>query len=320
MAAGTGSRRVSPQHQLSDYLQAELLHTLGAYQLACDKLDELFDGVGSPRADTTPREVIRASRKCNEHLRDALHRSGTTGAVGMGRRRHPSPHDKPPPPPSPDLLLRVSDFYNTAATALGHYLKSGPTRRNWRARTEGQRLGRLVAVIHDPQRRGLVSAAQEENLIRGRLGRMLHRLEYVNGLLPDSLRPPQRTAKALRDPHDIRQDDARSFREILEDHTGMKAPFAALHLTVLESLSDAHMWMHEAEHLRAQSFGSMFTEIPKTHAEMKRAPRRSVALNTFVYVAGRTVPWIFAEDEEERDYVLADYESCCETLTPTYCM
>jgi tetratricopeptide (TPR) repeat protein len=320
LPTATSSRRVSPQHQLSDYLQAELLHTLGAYQLACAKLEELSDGVGSPRADTTPREVIETARKCNEHLREALHHPGTAGVDGSEHRRHPSPYDKPPAPPSPDLLLRVSDFYNTAATALGLYLESGPKRPRWRAKTDGQRLGQLIAVIHDPQRCGPVSADQQENLIRGRLGRMLHRLDYVNGLLPDPLRPPRPGSTAPRGAHDVRQDDARSFREILEDHTGMRAPFAAMHLTVLESLSDAHMWMHHAEHLRAQGFGTMFTQIPETHAAMKQALRRSVALNTFVYVAGRTMPWIFAENEEERDYVLDDYESCCETLTPTYCM
>ena len=80
------------------------------------------------------------------------------------------------------------------------------------------------------------------------------------------------------------------------------------------------MWMHQAEHLRAQAFGTMFTHIPDTHTSIRTMLRRSIVLNTFVYVTARTAPWVFAENEEECDYVRDNYEKCCNTLTPTYCM
>ncbi len=307
------TQRVSTQHQVSDFLQAELLHTLGAYMLAADRLGELRESIGNQRADTTLREVVDASLNCNEHLRDALHRPSTSSTAPQERRRHPSPYNERPEPLWPDLLLRVSDFYSAAATALSLHLET-KTGRGRRA-TDGHKLGKLLAVIHDPQRRGVVSKERETSLIRGRLHRTLYRLEEVNKLIPEELRPPQRTAEAPRG-----SGEARAFREILDDHMGVDSSFTALHLTVLEALSDAHMSMHEAEHIRSQSFGTMFTRIPETYAETQTALRRSVVLNTFVYVVGRSVPWVFAEDEVERDYVINSYEQCCETLTPTYCM
>jgi tetratricopeptide (TPR) repeat protein len=307
------AQQVSTQHQVSDFLQAELLHTLGAYRLAADKLGELRKGIGDRRADTTLREVVDAAQGCNEHLRDALHRPSASNAESQERRRHPSPYNERPDPLWPDLLLRVSDFYSVAATALSLHLEMKTGRRQ--GGTGGHKLGSLLAVIHDPQRRGVVSKETEESLIRGRLHRTLYRLEEVNKLLPETLRPPQPTSETLHG-----SGEARAFREILDDHMGADSSFTALHLTVLEALSDAHMSMHEAEHVRSQSFGTMFTRIPETHAEMQTALRRSVVLNTFVYAVGRSMPWVFAEDENERDYVVNEYEKCCETLTPTYCM
>ncbi len=313
---------VSAQHQLSDFLQAELMHTLGAYRLACRKLDELLDGAGSPRADATPRKMLEAARRCNEHLQQDLHRPKPTGAdpsVPNRTRRHPSPLAGDLDPPDEGLLLRISDFYNTAATALALHMdaRRKPSRKT---ETEGQRLGRLLAVIHDPQRRRAAKGKNDEQLIYGRLGRTLFRLEETNKLLDPVLRPAPRDFAAPRRVRDTRHDDTRHFREILEDHAGTETPLGALHLTILEALSDAHMWMHQAEHWRSQDFGRMFTEIPQTHREVKRALTRAIVMNTFVYVAGRALPWVFADGEQERDYVIDDYESCCETLTPTYCM
>ena len=307
------TQRVSSQHQVSDFLQAELLHTLGAYRLAADKLAELRESIGDHRADTTLREVVDAARGCNEHLRDSLHRPSASSTAPNERRRHPSPYTERPEPLWPDLLLRVSDFYSVAATALSLHLETKTHRRQ--GKTAGHKLGSLLAVIHDPQRRGVVSKEREASLIRGRLHRTLYRLDEVNKLLPEPLRPAKWTAEAPRG-----SGDARAFREILDDHMGVDGSFTALHLTVLEALSDAHMSMHEAEHVRSQSFGTMFTRIPETYAEMQTALSRSVVLNTFVYVVGRSTPWVFAEDEVERDYVINAYEKCCDTLTPTYCM
>ena len=48
--------------------------------------------------------------------------------------------------------------------------------------------------------------------------------------------------------------------------------------------------------------------------------RYSLVLNTFVYMAAESAPWIFAEDERERDYVISNYDDCVRTLAPTYCI
>jgi hypothetical protein len=290
MSADDGLKRLA-QHQISELLQAELLHTLGSYRLAGAKLETLRRSLGDTRADTALREVVEAGHRCNEHLRDGLHRAMSRDAKPDECRRHPSPYGDGDHGPDLDLLLRISDFYETSATALSlHFEAKGSG--NQRGSPEALKLGGLLAVIHDPQRRGAVSVEEESSLIRGRLDRTLNRLAQVNELLPPAHKPPTPDGR-LRE-----VGDSRAFREILDDHAGVNSTYTALHLLALEAMSEAHMCMHQAEHLRSQSFGPMFTEIPETNAAMETVLQRSVVLNTFAYVVGRSMPWVFAENEE----------------------
>jgi tetratricopeptide (TPR) repeat protein len=325
----------SAQHQISELLQAELLHTLGSYRFAGAKLETLrkslgaeedkdsdakrVKGPGTKRAEAVLYDIANAALVCNDHLCDRLHRAAPVdGALEGGR--HPSPYESDEDAVlDNDLLKRIAHFYETAATALGVYMNAKGKKRagaegDGREESPGVRLGRIVAVIHDPQRRSALSEEEDSLLLRGRLDRMMWRLEQVNELLGSAR--PRSLLKEL--PADI--EHASAFSEILRDHVDIRIKQGALHLTVLEALSEAHMCMHQAEHLRSQSFGAMFTTIPETNRAMEVLLRRSVVLNTFAYVVGRSMPWIFAESAEERDYVLDNYDRCCTTLTPTYCM
>lgn len=314
----------STQHRLSDFLYAELLHTLGAYGLASEKLDAMYDKSGGRPEEKALRDTIKEAGSHNQLLREWLHHPNPELEANPDpdlepneRRRHPSPIRCKCEKPlcrcrstDPSVLNAVYSFYGIADHALGIHLEvlagKGP------ASMPGAELGELLARIHDPQRR--TSAAPDQLLVKGRRERTQYRLKEVEAQLK-----LEGLAASLGPPGDA------DFGAVLNDclDTQGNAGRQPLHVTILKALSDAHKWMHQAEHLRSQTFGAMFTKIPETHAKMETMLKRSIVLNTFVYFAARSVPWVFAENNEERHQLVESFESfddCCRRLTPTYCM
>lgn len=325
MSPTSALKYTSHQHQLSEFLYAELLHSMGTYRVAADKLEELHDNLGGQPAGAaaisgggkdnlhegrdlriTLHEVVSQALSYNARLSKELHHpigKVDDAADGDERSRHPSPLKSRNETPDPELLKPILAFYTTTTEALR--LHQGRIGRKEDQSDAGQ-LGRLLAYIHDPQRRSRLEL--DEKLVEDRAERMQNRYEEI-GTLPG--------AKTLPTPN------ADGFASILHDHldvTPQDDRSPPLHLSILKALSDAHKWMHEAEHCRSQPFNEMFTEIPATDARVENLLTRSIALNTFVYVAARRAPWIFAEHDEERAHVVKHYEECCESLSPTYCM
>jgi tetratricopeptide (TPR) repeat protein len=293
------------QRELSDFLNAEVRHTLGAYKLAEDQLEALRKSISGREEDDALLKVVGKAKFLNQQLRTLLH-DPQLEVEPRDRHRHPSPFKDPKEKPNPDLLLELNCFYETAAAALTDHL--GDPDRDWKKRSDAEKLGRHLAQIHDPQRRN--EEAPTALLVQGRLDRTLYRLAEVNRVLKST--PGGSTPEPAH---------ANRAAEILQDHIGAKEPPAKpLYLTMLEALNDAHRWMHQAEHLRSQSFGSMFTEIEETDAKVHSALERSIVLNTFVYFGARSLPWIFAENEEEHAQVVEEYDKSCKSLTPTYCL
>jgi hypothetical protein len=306
------------QQQLSEFLYAEMAHTVGAYKVACDKLESLLgelrrrkEEAGAPSETPPAREVLEkaaeAALQCNLHLRRELHRSTNLEEEDDGMSRRPSPYvssQREEYFSERELLLDVSTFYGDAATALTMHLQE-PERGAKLDAPPGFVLGARLAFAQDPQRRG-----DHAELIRGRIDRTVARHGDVNDLRGRKPEPPAAKPR----PSKARND---RFRAILDGSAGGKQ---SLLLTILKAMTEAHMAMHEAEHIRAQTFGKMFSSIPDTQKEAQRLLRYGLELNTFVFAAARATPWIFSEDDAERDFVLVNYPKCCETLAPTYCM
>ncbi len=306
MAAEQTTSPALAQRQLSDFLNAELLHTLGAYDLAQKKLGQLQNEISGRKEDTTLLKVVRKAKFLNEQLRLLLH-DPQRELDSAKRLRHPSPFKKPEEKPDPNLLTQVGSFYETAANALVLHVRDQD--KDWETSSDGEKLGRRLAHIHDPQRRN--EEAPTQLLVRGRLERTRFRLTEVGRVLQGT--PGERPKPPVSKVED--------FGKILNDHMGSQGEAGeSLHLTMLKALNDAHRWMHQAEHLRSPNFSSMFTGIGETDSKVEQALERSIVLNTFVYFGARSLPWIFAEDEEERALVVAEYDTCCKNLTPTYCL
>jgi tetratricopeptide (TPR) repeat protein len=316
MAGASGASGMETQKQLSEFLYAELLHSLGVYNGASEKLGALRSDLGGIQSG--PEDAARwrlnkaaeAALHCNSHLRDQLHHSADIDGQPT-RRGQPSPFPAAEERayPTVSLLHSIADFYEDAIAALDLHLGDPKRGRDAKA-PHGHVLGHRFAFIHDPQRRRRELGDGERGpLIEGKIARNETRLAKVEDLLP--------LAEKSKRSKPGKAEQNRRFEAILR---GDASSNHSLLLTIIQAMSEAHMWMHEAEHIQSQSFGEMLVGIPETYASSQRMLRYSLALNTFVYMATKSAPWIFAEDERERDYVISNYDDCVRTLAPTYCI
>lgn len=318
------ARGTALQRQLSEFLYAETLHTLGSYKPACEKSKALQRELEIAAArkgegeDSLAEEVLgkaaAAGFRCNDHLRKGLHRPmGLESERFLGRRPTPFSEkeeegERKDFAPDAGLLAEIATFYGDAEVAL-RLLSDDPAAAR-RADAPGATLGEKFSFIHDPQRRGRFAYPPPGPLVEGKIIRTQARLAEVRAQLDaaGATETPAATGDAAR---------AVRFQRLLDSHTGGNREFLA---TIVAAFNEAHMWMHKAENVLAQNFGEVLKTIPKTHSDAQRMLRYSHNLNTFVFVTARAVPWVFAEDDAERQDVIEDYANCCDRLAPTYCM
>jgi hypothetical protein len=303
----------TPQHELNDFLQSELYHTLGSYGTSVRRLMALEARMTRATDEQNydalfPNQLVRLTRVYNEALRTRLHHPEDDGR----RSRHPRPQQLD----GRDVRNRwVLDFYATAIQGLEAFQED--RRAGLAPATPLSKLGHVLAIVHDPQRRGadrdppptLPGAAEDpggrettedDGVVRGRIARSKHRSALAKRLL-QSAGGADRSATIVQDCLAVTHGDQ-------------------LHTHVLGALVDAHFCMHDAEHLMATSFGAKMRDRRRTDAAVAAQLRRSLMLNTFAYVVGRALPWIFAESEAERDFVMEHYSECCDQLSPVYCV
>jgi glyoxylase-like metal-dependent hydrolase (beta-lactamase superfamily II)/tetratricopeptide (TPR) repeat protein len=318
MAGASDAAGMELQKQLSEFLYAELLHSLGVYNGACEKLETLRQGLKGVKS--SPEDVARwrlkkaanAAFHCNSHLRDKLHYSADVKGQPTKRGQpSPFPAAEDPAYPAVGLLNSIVEFYEDTIAALRLY-KEDPDEEKAKdvENFPGHVLGFRLAFIHDPQRRREELTEDERvALIEGKIARHQSRRDEVKEqLLPTELRNRGELSNAAQ---------TKRFRCILQGDAGANH---SLLLTIIEAMSEAHVWMHQAEHIQSKSFGKMLVDLPEIHARSQHMLRYSLVLNTFVYMAAKSTPWIFAEDERERDYVISNYDECVRTLAPTYCI
>lgn len=309
----------TPQHELNDFLQSELYHTLGSYGTAVQRLTALEERMAKANARDRydglfPNQVVKETRVYNEALRTRLHHpDNLRGRRSRGER--PARHPRPRLLDGGDVRDRwVLDFYRSAVLALECYRKDRRGERDGTRGTPRWELGHVLAVVHDPQRRGADREPAPVDLgagtvnqkvpgdwvIRGRIDRSRRRLQLAHELL-DGARGSDRCTEIVDDCLQVTHGDQ-------------------LHTHAIGALADAHMCMHEAEHLTATTFWTRMRRRRDIDVAVDAMLRRSLMLNTFAYVVGRALPWIFAEDDAERVFVQRNYSACCDQLSPIYCV
>jgi tetratricopeptide (TPR) repeat protein len=297
-----------PQHELSLFLQLELFHSLGAYGRAAQglrSLNERMDQrINQPEAvmawrSLFPSDAVRRMAIYNEELRTDLHLPAGGGSpsplIGASSSQHPNPGGGLGGNETREKWM--FDFYESAIIALEFATKKQNERKPTKAEEE---FGNALEIVHDPLRRG-GHPDRERELARIRIERNRQRLAHAEHLFASQ-----------------RRDNR--CEEIIGDHLESQQGEASLHTQVIGALVEAHIRMHRAEHLLSHSFGDKMRRRANIDEMVHNELHCSVALNTFAYVASRTVQWIFAARDSERAALLEDYHGGCETLTPTYCI
>jgi tetratricopeptide (TPR) repeat protein len=328
-----------PQHLLNELLQAELYHTMGAYGVAVDRLAALHREGGDPSSATAEALATIVDARdlgdtlaTNKDLRDVAHHGNPPGSGGETRRRHPKPardygQDGARVPLA--LATCIDDYYRMTVEAIKSaeelpHPKDGdrpPPDDDLSNDQALSYLGARLGVTQDPQRRGNLNLPQDEIDLE-----VLHRARM--GKLARALRR-RREAQILLDGHDRREplrheavEAAETAKRILKDDLDPKREreLAPLHRSVIAALVDAHLRMHQVEHEQSGSFFETFVHGRYATPAIEHHLKRSIVLNTFAYTVARSAPWIFAEDCNERRFVLTDYVGCSHNRTPTLCM
>jgi tetratricopeptide (TPR) repeat protein len=287
------------QSELSQFLQYEMQHTLGCYGEAARGLSGLEDRVSRRRRDTDtidkvlPDDAIVLVKRYNEALRTQLSvaeraRAGT---------------DPPSAHPNPERTLDggevrdrwVLDCYETVAACLKSY-KLYERERAPRRLSASEQLGKIVREVDDPQRKGMDLGMSTARRIKRTKWRAARACELLG----------QETGRNRTD-------------EILADFL-LSPKQDQLHTHAIGALVDAHFCMHKAEHLASVAFREKFTDQQALRRAIEIELNRSIVLNTFVYVVGRAMPWIFSESPDERDFVIEKWPECSDRMAPTYCM
>ncbi len=340
------------QRRISDFLQCELYHSLGAYRVATQRLAALQERLAStdatsgdesrPRADraslrdhrrplsTGPfGRVVEHTQVYNALLHKRRHATGwSSWAEAEQLIRHPLPKRLPLskgdrfalPMADPDhgpgkLWIRpeacawIHDFYAAAENVLKRGWEKKEPPRGTLAREPYSFRQSLITW-----RNGATSPLGGLELAQLRGHRYRHRLEDARNDLAGAM-PPDGA-----DPQITDEQADRIVSRIAEDNLDTGA--GSLSMFVLEALVEAHLGMHAVEACQSAALGP-HAELPgalKEGAWLDEELDRCIALDTFVYCAGRTAPWLFAEDLQEGRQVFDDVSLAWQNVKPTRCI
>jgi hypothetical protein len=342
------------QHRLSDYLQCELYHSLGSYRVAKEQLTALQERLaragGNPTAseeatdtsnavatvsDPIPRDGLHSltdqTRRYNTLLHSSRHASnGTNEGGARAGTRHPIPTRLPltgcftlPPPSDADPTpvnpwvrpmgcAWISDFYTAATSVLSRNWVDPPKRGDgdWRPFCFRQSLitwrNGSDSPISDEERRVL------------RLKRYRYRLAQAHVILSDD--PPTGGHGGQIRTESSTESDDRLVERIAADN--LSTGSGSLSLFVVEALVEAHLSMHAVEACQSTPLKqyAVLANTLRSGGWLHRVLDRCIALDTFAYCAGRTAPWLFAEDREEGRKVFENVSQAWQNVVPTRCI
>jgi hypothetical protein len=315
----TIEKKKGPTQNLEQFLEVEFLHSLGCYGDAKASGEEFdFDGIWDGEG------ALERTKDLN-CLLDAL-RDDPGEPV-----RHPDPSLGPKGEKDEDgngLLLgtqkcrdrlrRITDFYSTGITALDDLLEASQTGREDAAEPL-ERLGtclfwdrepassnrqvnmefwvRLDDEQTDEEDRWKTPLSEgERRRIEGKRARFQERRKAVESALK-----PQLTYRGEWSP--ARADDhAKALLAMDLRKTGSTEDCVTPGF-VIQCLVAAHLRMHAVEHFLSLPFEEAMTMSSVNVEETLQKLQEAEALNTFVYVVSRSMPWLFATAGGQRQEV-----------------
>jgi tetratricopeptide (TPR) repeat protein len=344
----------SAQVFLSEFLQYDLYHSIGAYSVARDGLADLekrmTPACGLPHVADAGKdtfepsrllEVTRLTQRYNDMLaeeRDYAHRS-EKGEAAFLRRPIPDRF-----PLTLDRRFAVSDtsdsvedarrnpwgrpiawgwvlnFYDAAIVAID--LVDDPKK----GRNAKHTNPRALALARNFARgmvwpRDVESGGADWGHPTAKLRRRLRRARFQ-----------ERVEQALRDlpgvpretPH--RSDDATEFLHRLATDN-LSSGSDSVSFFVVSALADAHLTHHAVEAWQSMSLGAHAAHAVKlgkydweTKDWLSKELDRCIVLNTFVYCAARCAPWMFGADDAECKHVFENFPDAWESVVPARCI
>ena len=267
---------------ISQYLDAELDHTAGAYRLANRRLRHVQDFLRTQPEDLTlaaaVTKVTTTARKLNQSL--AAKRYAVTDGY-----RLPHPPDDVLAfggEATGDRIEHIHDFYEVARGALN----AGPD-------VDGS-----PRLIRDSI---LLDLRSQYDL--GRLRRRYaHREQHAHEVL--GIGPPSEAGNAAPV-----EADAFAFAGL--HHDGGATP-----ALVLLTLTQAHLYLHWVEHRRSQPVGAMMSRSDDDRRADGQALERGIALSTYAFATCEALPWVFSAGEAQRRRIQSDPKLARTTISP----
>jgi hypothetical protein len=349
----------SSQLLLSEYLQCDLYHTVGAYSTAVTRLgvlerkmskdwDAESDGAAlhDAREQDKLRRVTRISRQYNQKLVDRRNFAPRLLSDESAALSHPIPdefpltlHQRFSLDEAPDVIedarhnpwagpiawAWVLNFYDAAIMAIE--LERDPVKQE-KYSPETRRLAKTLAQsLSYPRDRPQSNSKRSNEPYRRdrrmhlRQSRFTTRLEEALQCLPGVRRDPPRSADATEFFHRITNDN-------------LSSGYGSVPLFTINALAEAHLIQHAVEAWRSMSLSAHATHAAKhllaskvdkepgstEKAWLRKELNRSIALSTFAYCASRSAPWMFAADDSECREVFEDFSASWEKAVPARCM
>ena len=315
------------QHRISDYLQYELYHLLGAYGVAEKRLANLErrleqedQSLPSATSSNKLHEVTRISRLYNESL--ARYRHAANVDV-----RHPIPEKLPltldarfkfesdgeddvigarrNPWAAPEKWAWIPRFYDTAIFALQ---ESAPIDRS-----DAELLESLSENLVCRRYLSSGNEASDEERRARRLKRYKKRRTQALKALPGQIAGSVVSVDA--------EPSTEFLHRIISDNLGTAgAGDDSLPLFVLRAQAEAHLSMHGVEAWKSLRLGQRAKLAAGEDAWLRQELERSIVLSTFAYCVSRSAPWIFAEDSAECAKVFEQCPDAWRNVVPTRCM
>jgi Metallo-beta-lactamase superfamily len=353
------------QRQLSEYLQCELYHLLGAYGVAEEHLDGLIDRLPDTeekregRAETAATvlaELVELSRDFNHKLSwqryatDPRSRSNpsqphSTHSRGSAPEREPMPEKLPMTNPkrftvgprdqsmarsrenpwsTDEDWGRIARFYAEAIAALRAHREIVGVEGEDRYRNKDKDRARQINFARSllAPRDG-ESRLREGQPAREHLERRLHRykqrlywaVDHIGGARDGDRQAVLRELKIDLTGTKRSSEQEEFLKLIMEDEP--TSGEESLSVFVLRVQAEAHLSMHAVEAWRGMCLGENAKVVGRRERKwLEDELRRSIALDTFAFCAGRTAPWLFARSDAERTTIVRDVATAWENVVP----
>ena len=310
------------QRFLNGFMEAEVFHSLGAYFCTLEKLE----GLEAELNQQNQKDIDQVEKILNkETLRDEYKNYNQKLAQEIHKINEKFRHPCPPDPkgnlkhcvkkwketPNVEHSRFVFDFYEFCKKILD---KKDLIKKEEKSPNDEINKNLQKCIIYKPD--FISSEQQKKDFIS----------KYFN--LHEELRSLRKNRFEKR---------LTEFKKVVEDTNNfeseknlneLKKSFlndnllkvSELHEFIFRAMFDIHYRLHWIEHRESTDFKNQMKNSQKLNNEKTRILNYCICANTFLYTLTRTAPWIFAEDNEERDAV---FELCHQEkvhLAPPRCI